>query len=143
MTGEEVDGQYSDTVRSMAMGRHEEDKREERWYERLGRGAPLTVLVAATLFVAYQLLFVLELIAIAALLALVFREIVRGLGRYELRPWMSTVLMVGVLLGIGAVLGLFLAPNLILEVQSLVSGRDNGVLNEAADRPARSREYSA
>ena len=38
---------------------------EDPWYERLSRGAPLAVLVSAGLFVAYKLLPVVELVALA------------------------------------------------------------------------------
>lgn len=106
----------------------------ERWYERLGRGAPFAVIVAAVLFVAYQLLFILELVAIAALIALVFREIVNGLGRYGLRPWMSVVAIIGVILGFGVFLWLFVVPNVIQEIGGLISGGSGGTLTQAADR---------
>lgn len=49
--------------------------KEGGWRERLTHGAPLAVLIAAGLFIAYRLLFILELIAIAMLIALLLRSI--------------------------------------------------------------------
>lgn len=48
-------------------------------YERLTRGAPPAVLLAVGLSVAYELLTVLELVAIAMLVALVLRTLVNQL----------------------------------------------------------------
>ena len=56
---------------------------EERLSERLSRGAPLAAVVlvvsALALFLIYALLGVLKLVAIALLLALALRTVVRGL----------------------------------------------------------------
>ncbi len=92
------------------------------------------MLVAAVLFIAYQLLSILAIIAIAALLALVFREIVKGLGRYGVRPWMSAILIIGGFLGLGAFVWFLLAPNVIQELQRLVAEQPSGTLNELAAR---------
>lgn len=45
----------------------------DHWYGKLNRGAPLAVLLAAGLLIAYELLPILKLIAVSMLITLVFR----------------------------------------------------------------------
>ena len=66
-----------------------ERRKETPWYERLTHGAPLAVLVAAGLFVAYRLLPVLELVAVAMLVALVLRTIVLGMEKARIPTWVA------------------------------------------------------
>src|SRR5919112_3071615 len=76
---------------------------EERLSERLRRGAPLAAIVlvvsAVALFLIYALLGVLKLVAIALLLALALRTVVRGLEGAKFPTWLSVIVL---LLGIGA-----------------------------------------
>ena len=75
-----------------------EGRGEGGWGGRLARWVHLALVLAATvvaLFVLSRLVEVLELIAIAMLLALVLRQVVNGLSRFGLRPWMSVLLLFG------------------------------------------------
>lgn len=92
-----------------------------RLYERLTRGAPLAVLLAAGLFIAYRLLPVLELAAIAMLIALVLRTLVNRLSDIGLKPWMSALVLLGALGAVGIFLWLTVVPNVLREVQDLIS----------------------
>lgn len=92
---------------------------------RMTHGAPLAVLLAAGLFVVYRLfpilLPVLELIALAMLLSLILRTVVNGLENLGAPPWLAVVLM---LTGLGAFLALLwlvVIPNVVREVQILIS----------------------
>ena len=79
------------------------------------------MLVAAGLFVAYRLLPVLELVALAMLVALVLRTAVRSMERAGSPAWLAVgVLVVGV--GALAVLvWLVVVPNVVREVRILAS----------------------
>src|SRR5919199_4229979 len=90
-------------------------------YERLTRGVPLAVLLAAGLFVAYELLTVLELVAIAILIALVLRTFVNQLSKIGLKPWMSALVLLGALVVFGVFLWLKVVPNVVRELQDLTS----------------------
>ncbi len=98
---------------------------EGAWYKRLTRGAPLAVLLAAGLFVFYQLfptlLPILELIVIAMLLALVFRTAVNRLEKLGAPPWLAVAILVAGVGAFGALLGLVVVPNLVREVQILIN----------------------
>lgn len=92
---------------------------------RLSHGAPLAVLLAAGLFLVYRLfpvlLPVLELVALAMLLALVLRTAVNELEDLGAPPWLAVVLM---LAGVGAFLALLwlvVVPNVVRELQILIS----------------------
>lgn len=91
------------------------------WPRKLTQGAPLAVLLAAGLLVAYRALPVLELVIISMLLALVLRTALKALNRIGLRPWMSVSLIVGAIVAFGALLYLVIAPNVVQEVRTLAS----------------------
>jgi predicted PurR-regulated permease PerM len=94
---------------------------EETVYARLGRGAPLAVFVAAGLLVTYKLIPVLKLVAIAMLVAVVFRSISRGLERLKLPPWSTPFALLGVIALFGVFVWLVIVPNLVQEAQTLIS----------------------
>jgi len=88
-------------------------------YGRLTRGAPLAVLVAAALYLAYRLLPVVQLVAVAMLLALVLRTAVRGLRGLGVGRRISVLVVVAALVGFGAFVGLFIVPRVMREIQLL------------------------
>lgn len=88
------------------------------WGE-LTRGAPLAVFVAAALLILYHLLPVLELIAIATLLALFFRTTLQWLQKIVVIRWVAVMIMAGLMAGILLFVGLVLIPSLIEEAQNL------------------------
>jgi predicted PurR-regulated permease PerM len=90
-------------------------------YERLTYGAPLAVLLAAGLLIAYEALPALELIAVAMLIALVLRTFVRSLGRLGAGPWLSVIILLAAFGALGAMFWLVLVPNLVREAQTLAS----------------------
>jgi predicted PurR-regulated permease PerM len=94
---------------------------EGAWYKRLTRGAPLAVLLAAGLLIAYEALLALELIAVAMLIALVLRTFVRGLGRLGAGPWFSVIILLVAFGAFGAMFWLVLVPNLVWETRTLAS----------------------
>ena len=92
---------------------------------RLTRGTPLAVLVAAGVYVglliAYQLLPVIELVAVSLLTALILRTVAKGLGRLGVPPWtMPIILLVG-LGAFGAFVWLVVVRNVIHESRELIS----------------------
>jgi predicted PurR-regulated permease PerM len=91
------------------------------WYKWLGRGAPLAVLVAAGLLIAYEALTALELIVLAMLVAVVLRTIVRGLRTLGAGPWLSGVIILVVLGAFGALVWLVVVPSVVREAQTLIS----------------------
>lgn len=90
-------------------------------YARLTHGAPLAVLLAAALYLAYRLLPVLELVAIAVLVALVLRTAVHGLRVLGVGRAVSVLVVAAVLAGFGAFVGLVIAPRVMREVEILYS----------------------
>jgi predicted PurR-regulated permease PerM len=98
-----------------------ESARKDGEWRRLTSGAPLAVFVAAGLLVVYRLLPVIELVAIAMLIALVLRTIVRWLEGLGIVPWLAAVMLLGVVGGAGAVVGLVVVPNLVQEAIILAS----------------------
>lgn len=90
-------------------------------YERLTCGAPLAVLLAAGLYIAYELLRVLELVAIAILIALVLRTLVNLLSKIGLKPWMSVLVLLGALVACGIFLWQRVVPNVVQEVEDLTT----------------------
>ena len=99
---------------------NEPDARSEL-YGRLTRGAPLAVLLAAALYLAYRLLPVLQLVAVAVLLALVIRTAVYGLRGLGVGRAVSVFLVAAALAGFGAFVGLVIAPRVMREVEILYS----------------------
>jgi predicted PurR-regulated permease PerM len=115
---------------------------EEGLSQKLGRAAPLAAVVlvvsAVVLFLIYELLPVLKLIAIALLLALAMRTVVRSLDRARFPTWLTAIVL---LLGIGAfgaLVWLVMVPNLSQEVRQLTSegpGSLRSVANLFRDLP--------
>ena len=105
-------------------------------YERLTRGAPLTVILAAGLLVAYRLLPVLELVALAMLVALVLRTLVNGLRKVGVGPWASSLLLLAALGAFAGFVWLVLVPNLLREIYAPASAAPGYVdsLVELSDR---------
>lgn len=94
---------------------------KKRWFERLTSGAPLAVLLAVGLLLAYKLLPVLELVAIAMLAALVIRTVVNRLHEAGLRPWMSVAMLLSVFAAFGALIWLVVVPSVLREISTLAS----------------------
>jgi predicted PurR-regulated permease PerM len=88
------------------------------WRE-LSRGAPLAVFLAATLYILYKLLPVLELVAVATLLALVLRTTLEWLQKFVVIRWVAVMIVIGLIVGFGLFLALVLVPSLIEETQTL------------------------
>jgi predicted PurR-regulated permease PerM len=100
--------------------RHQRRHRSSLW-ERLTRGAPLAVLLATAFLILYHLLPVLELVAVALLLALVLRTTLRWLHRVFKVRWLAVVILVGLFGGFVLFVGLVVIPSLINETQTLAS----------------------
>ncbi len=89
-------------------------------WRRLTRGAPLAVLLAAGLLIAYELLAELELIAVAMLMALVLRSIARVPKMFGAPPWAAATITLGVVGAAGAVFWLVMLPSFLRQAQTLV-----------------------
>ena len=79
------------------------------------------MLLAAALYLAYRLLPVLQLVAVAVLVALVLRTAVHGLRGIGLGRAVSVLLVAAALAGFGAFVGLVIAPRVMREVEILYS----------------------
>lgn len=93
----------------------------ERWRERLTHGAPLAVLLVGAGLVAYVVLPILELVAVAMLLALVLRTAADRLQEGGLRPWMSVAVLIGAFAAFGSFVWLVVAPNVLREASVLTA----------------------
>lgn len=94
-------------------------RRKSSGWSELTRGAPLAVFVATSLLILYHLLPVVELIAIAILLALFFRTALQWLQKIVVVRWLAVMIMAGLIIGIGLFFALVMIPNLIEEAQKL------------------------
>lgn len=98
---------------------------EEKLSKKLSHGAPLAAIIlvisAIVLFLIYALLPILELIAVAMLLALVLRTIVRGLERARFPTWLSMLVLLVILGGLGALVWFVMIPRLFTEFRQLTS----------------------
>ncbi|HEY9638681.1 MAG TPA: AI-2E family transporter [Coleofasciculaceae cyanobacterium] len=92
--------------------------RNSGWSE-LTRGAPLAVCLAAALLILYELLPVLELVAIAVLLALGLRTTLQWLQKIFVVRWLAGMILVGLIGGFGLFLTLVMIPSLVEETQTL------------------------
>lgn len=88
-------------------------------WRQLTRGSPLAVLVAAGLLIIYSLLPVLELVAVAALIALVLRTTLQWFHKIVRVPWLAVLMLVGVVGAFGVFIGFVMVPNLLAEAQTL------------------------
>lgn len=102
-----------------------EQRREQKLSERLSHGAPLGAIIlvvsAIVFFLVRELLPILELIAVAMLLALVMRTIVRGLNRAKFSTWLSVIVLLIILGGLGALIWLVMIPHLLAEFRQITS----------------------
>jgi len=90
-------------------------------WQQLTRGAPLAVFLAVALLILYNLLPVLELVAVALLLALVLRTTLQWLQKIVRVRWVAVMILVGLLGGFGLFLGLVVIPSFVEEAQNLSS----------------------
>jgi predicted PurR-regulated permease PerM len=94
-------------------------------WDRLTHGAPLAVLFAAVLYILYQVLPVLELIAVAILLAVILRTLLRWLQKLVRQRWIAVLVLIGLIGGFGVFLFAFIFPNLLGETQQLLTALPN------------------
>jgi predicted PurR-regulated permease PerM len=92
---------------------------QPRGWNRLTHGAPLAVFLVVALLILYRLLPVIELVAVAALLALVFRTVLAWLQQFVQVRWIAILLLISIVLGFGLFVGLVIVPNLIEETAQL------------------------
>lgn len=85
----------------------------------LTRGAPLAVFVAAGLYIIYRLLPVLELVALAALVAIIFRTTLRWFQNLVKVTWLAVLILVGIVVAFMLFLSLVVIPSLFQEAQTL------------------------
>lgn len=108
---------------------------EGRWYERLGRGgAPLAVLIVVGLYLVYKLIFILELIAVAMLLALVVRSALDGLKRIGLPSWLAVVTMLAAIAVLGTLAWFVVIPDIVQEAQKLLIPEGPGSLQQRVQK---------
>lgn len=89
------------------------------WFH-MTRGAPLAVMLAAALYILYTLLPVLKLIAVAILLAVVLRTLLRWLQKLVKVPWLAVLILVSLIVSFGVFLVAVIFPSLIDETQQLL-----------------------
>ncbi|UBF26851.1 AI-2E family transporter [Kovacikia minuta CCNUW1] len=89
------------------------------WY-RLTHGAPFAVMVAAALYILYQLLPVLKLVAVAALIAVVLRTLLRWLEKLVKPRWVAVFILAGLITGFAVFLIAVVFPNILDETQQLL-----------------------
>ncbi len=93
--------------------------------QQLTRGAPLALIMAAIAYILCRLVLVLEIVAIAALLALVLRTSLRWLRSIVKVRWLAVLILIGLIVGFGAFVVLLVIPNFITETQILISQLPN------------------
>ncbi len=94
-------------------------KDDSIWFQ-LTRGAPLAVMVAASLYILYQLLPVLKLVAVAVLIAVILRTLLRWLERLVKSRWVAVLILVSFIVGFGVFLFAVVFPSVINETQQLL-----------------------
>ena len=95
-------------------------KEKESGWSQLTRGAPLAVLVAAALYTLYQLLPVWKLVALATLIAVILRTLLRWLYKLVKIRWVAVFLLVGLIVGFSVLLAAVIVPSIIFETQTLL-----------------------
>lgn len=95
-------------------------KKPQGW-QLLNQGAPIAVLLAAGLIVLYRLVPVLELIAIAILLSVIFKTLLQWLRRLVKLRWLALLLLVSLVVSFIALFVFVVVPNLISEFTTLLS----------------------
>jgi predicted PurR-regulated permease PerM len=91
----------------------------------LTRGAPLTFWLVVIAYIFYRLVLVIEIVAVAALLAFVFQTSLQWLQRIVRVGWLAVLILIGLLVGFGAFIGLVLIPNFIVETEVLLKQLPN------------------
>lgn len=119
-------------MKTPSSGRSPAGDRGDGWYNRLTHGTPLAVLLVILALILYRLIPDLELVAIAALIALVLRTFVTALENLGVKPWISAVLLLVILGGLVGFLWLFMVPRVVGELQSLVNSNGEGSLGSLA-----------
>lgn len=94
-------------------------KEKDSIWGRLTRGAPLAVWLAVTLYILYKLLPVLELVALAVLVAMVFRTTLGWVEKLIKIRWLAVLLLVGIAVGFIVFLSLVVIPNVFQEARVL------------------------
>lgn len=89
-------------------------------WQRLTHGAPLAVWVAASLYILYKLLPVLKLVAVAMLIAVILRTLLRWLQKLVKPRWIAVLLLVGLIIGFVVFLAAVVFPSLVDETQKLL-----------------------
>lgn len=89
-------------------------------WRQLFQGAPLAVLVAAALYILYQLLPVLKLIAIALLIAVILRTMLRWIEKVVKVRWIAVVFLFSAITGFLVFLGSVVVPGVIEQAQILL-----------------------
>lgn len=84
------------------------------------RGAPLALVLAAIAYILYRLELVIEIVAVAALLALVLRTSLRWLRKIVRVRWLAVLILIGLIVGFGAFVVLVVVPSFITETQILI-----------------------
>ncbi|QKQ75309.1 AI-2E family transporter [Nostoc sp. TCL240-02] len=92
----------------------------ENGWSQLTRGAPLAVMLAAALYILYQLLPVLELLVVAALIALILRTLLRFLQKLVKSQDVAVLLLIGLIIGFVVVLATVVLPSVTFESQKLI-----------------------
>jgi predicted PurR-regulated permease PerM len=88
--------------------------------DKLTRGAPLTFWLVVVAYILYKIRLVLEIVAVAALLAFVLQTSLRWLQKIFKIRWLAVVILIGLLVGFGTFVGLVLLPNFITETRILL-----------------------
>ncbi|MDF5729027.1 MAG: AI-2E family transporter [Rhizonema sp. PD38] len=94
---------------------------------RLTQGAPLTFFLAVIAYILYRLVLVVEIITVAVLLAVVLRTSWRWLQRIVKLRWLAVLILIGLVVGFSAFVGLVVIPNFIVETQVLLGQLQNYV----------------
>lgn len=89
------------------------------WY-RLTHGAPLAVMLAASFYILYQLLPVLKLIAVAILVAVILRTLLRWIQKVVEQRWIAVLLLASLIGGFCIFLVAVVLPSLLEETQQLL-----------------------
>ncbi len=89
--------------------------------DRLTRGAPFAVLLLLSFLILYQLRSVLELIAIAILLSLIFQTLLHQLEKLVKKPWLAVLILSVAIIGLTIMFPLVIVPSLLDQVGKLSS----------------------
>jgi predicted PurR-regulated permease PerM len=96
------------------------------------RDALLVVFIAigavVALVIAYRVLDVLKIVALAVLLALVLRTVAKGLDRLGLSPFLAAIILLAGVGAVGTLLYFVVLPEVAREVKRLVSSSGTGSL---------------